>query len=201
MSRQHKVTFDKVRRSTESWVQPATYEVVVAFVSGYDAACEFGVLAGFREWLILRSRSEITNRVWDAYVLQIAFPKFADPREALTSEETHKHAIDTMFALIDEFDETAIKPGGLNEIIRGYDKWVQELDARDRLVDQALDAVVKKYPDLGHIEEYTASVERQDERLRIEFFREAKGCEPTPFAVVSMVGEKITSITKKPNKE
>jgi hypothetical protein len=36
------------------YFQQETYAVVAAFVSGYDAAYEYGMLEGFREWLVLR---------------------------------------------------------------------------------------------------------------------------------------------------
>jgi hypothetical protein len=202
MLRHHKLIFADVRHHTESWVQPATFEVVTAFVQGYDAACEFGVLSGFREWLIVRARSDRTNFVWDAYVLSIAFPKVHLPCwEALTTEEAHRHAIDTMFALIEEFDETVSKPDGRNEITRAYDKWVQELKAEDRLVEQALDAVVGKYPNLGFIEDYSAVVQGQDERVTIRFFKQTTEGDRTLFAVVTMENGKITSISEKPNGE
>jgi len=80
-------------------VSPESYEAVAAYVMGFEAATEHGALNGFQPWLALKHGSGF-NLHWAGLVLLEAF---ADGRSPTTPSE-HRHAIDTLFDLIDEFD-------------------------------------------------------------------------------------------------
>jgi hypothetical protein len=106
------------------YFQRETYAVVAAFVLGYDAACEGGLLAGFREWLIVRLGTG-SNLSWSALVLHAAFPDAASPQdEASVSPAAERHAIDKLFDLLEEFDSTRAKPDGLKDIFLQYEKFL-----------------------------------------------------------------------------
>ena len=105
------------------WVPSNTYEGVAAFVAGYDAACEGGVLVGFREWLLVRKcHGKGSNLAWYALVLDCAFPTgSAVPPRALTDEGGHLRAIEVLFTLLGEFDdEVRESRNGLAKIFEEY---------------------------------------------------------------------------------
>lgn len=123
--RHHRELFENVRTRTDMYLRQGTYAVVAAFVCGYDEAGEGGVLAGFREWLVVRLGTG-TNLSWPALVLHAAFPHSESPQdEPSRSPESERHAIETLFGLIAEFDEARAKREGLREILVSYDRWVQ----------------------------------------------------------------------------
>jgi hypothetical protein len=108
-----------------------TYHEVVGFVTGYDYACEGGTLCGFREWLILRLGFG-SNLGWSALVLDAAFPDSKNPETKLNAgPAAQRHAIETLFDLLTEFDEARSKYDGLKKIFLEYDQW--ERDQRSRL--------------------------------------------------------------------
>ncbi|AVP99111.1 hypothetical protein C7S18_18905 [Ahniella affigens] len=96
------------------------YETVTSFVSGYDCACEGGMLLGFREWLVLKL-GKGGNLSWTALVLDLAFPKSRSPWTELNrGPDAHKVAVDTLFDLIDEFDQVVAQPDGLQKILLSH---------------------------------------------------------------------------------
>ena len=99
-----------------------TYVVVAAFIQGYDEAYEGGLLAGFREWLVVRLVGG-QNLAWPALVLHAAFPGSRSPQDALRSEpDGDRVAIDTLFRLLTEFDETRKKHDGLRSIFVAFEE-------------------------------------------------------------------------------
>ncbi|XYH97566.1 hypothetical protein ACMHYB_59065 [Sorangium sp. So ce1128] len=122
----HHELFENVRKRTGMYFQEQTYSVVAAFVLGYDMAHEGGVLAGFREWLVLRLGTG-TNLTWMALVLHAAFPDEVSPRDAFVADPgAQRHAIEVLFQLIDEFDQVRAKRDGLRNIFVSYDRWVKQ---------------------------------------------------------------------------
>lgn len=111
----HTKLFENVRKRTGMYVLQQTYDSVASFVLGYDAACEGGPLMGFREWLVLREPSG-ANLAWPALVLHIAFPQAGDPQKELGDPTAERHAIDTLFDLIAEFDKVRAQHDGLKKI-------------------------------------------------------------------------------------
>ena len=128
--RHHRELFENVRKRTGMYVVPETYEMVTTFIFGYDSAYEGGVLVGFYEWLVLRlGRSSCLG--WPGLVLDVAFPRSKNPsRELSRSAKAQRHAIDTLFTLIDEFDSVRAERDGLKDIYVRYDRWQAEQAAR-----------------------------------------------------------------------
>lgn len=99
-----------------------TYPVIAAFVQGYDEACEGGLLAGFREWLVVRLMTG-SNLGWPSLVLHAAFPDAPSPQDALRSEPDGDHvAIDTLFSLLAEFDEVRRGHDGLLSVFAAFER-------------------------------------------------------------------------------
>jgi len=78
------------------------YDVAVAFIDGFDLACEGGVLIGLREWLVPKVGSG-NNIVWGGLVLDLAFPTAESPTAELEKDGGHKRAVEFLFALLREF--------------------------------------------------------------------------------------------------
>jgi len=117
---QHQEVFAKLRKCTGMFVPGQTYAEVVAFVLGYDYACEGGVLVGFREWLAVRLGSGF-NLFWSALVLDVTFPSATSPQDAVHADPAaERRAIDTLFDLLDEFDKARYRRDGLQNIFLAY---------------------------------------------------------------------------------
>lgn len=127
--RKHQELFQNVRERTGMYFVEQTYASVSAFVLGFDAACEGGVLTGFREWLVMRVGTG-SNLSWPALVLHAAFPDERNPQGAVKGAPAQRKAIDTLFDLIAEFDETRTKHDGLQEIFVAYQVWEREARAK-----------------------------------------------------------------------
>ena len=117
--------FEAVRTRTGMYVPGERYWEVAALVLGYDLACEGGVLAGFREWMVVRVGLG-NNLAWPALVLAVAFPDAVDPLEAVqASGASQRHAIDVMFRLIGEFDDARGNQDGLRKIYLEHERWLR----------------------------------------------------------------------------
>jgi len=105
-----------------------TYAVYAAFLQGYDEAYEGGLLAGFREWLVVRLKTG-SNLAWSVLVLYSAFPGIRPAEDALPAgSDAERAAIDTLFALLAEFDDIRGQHDGLRKIYRDYEKYVSTLE-------------------------------------------------------------------------
>jgi hypothetical protein len=103
-----------------------TYTAVAALVLGYDLACEGGVLVGFREWLVVRLNGG-SNLGWESLILYAAFPSAEDIDKAVrASPKAQRHAIDTLFELLAEYDQVRTKHDGLKAIFLAYDRWLHQ---------------------------------------------------------------------------
>jgi len=125
--RQHRSFFESFRKRVGMYVMENRYVAVASFVEGYDAACEGGVLVGFREWLIIRLRFG-QNLSWPALVLHAAFPDAQSPQDCLgVQENSELIAIETLFDLILEFDAAKQRTEGLRLIYADFEKVLSEL--------------------------------------------------------------------------
>ena len=129
--RHHQEIFERVRKRKGMYLAGETFPEAVGFVTGYDYACEGGTLCGFREWLVLRLRFG-SNLGWPALVLDAAFPDSGNLEVELNAGPVaQRHAIETLFDLLTEFDEARSKYDELIKIFLEYDQW--EWDQRSRL--------------------------------------------------------------------
>jgi hypothetical protein len=124
--RQHRELFEQVRSRTGMYIAEDSYDAAAAFVMGYDLACEGGVCAGFREWLVMRVGSG-PNLGWEALALHVAFPTSSNPQAAvLANAETQRHGVDVLFSLLAEYDEVRSGPDGLRRVLVDYDRWLKK---------------------------------------------------------------------------
>lgn len=95
------------------------YEI---FLNGCDAGNEWGLLAGFREWLIMRLGYG-SSLVWGALVLHLALP---DGFELPLNDEADKKAAGVLFDLLDEFMEDRSGANGISEVFERYGAWAAQ---------------------------------------------------------------------------
>ncbi len=124
--RQYREIFEGVQTRTSMYLPDETYAAAAAFVLGYDIACEGGVLVGFHEWLVVRLDGG-SNLHWSALVLDAAFPSARDPQRAVNaSPKAQRHAIDTLFGLLAQYDDVRAKQDGLKGVFLAYDRWLHQ---------------------------------------------------------------------------
>lgn len=105
---------DDIRRTPEMYLRSRSFDVLVAFVDGYNSAASGGLLVGFREWLIVRA-GDGNNLSWSQLILLLM--------PCLNSDE----AIDSfegIFTLLDEFLEVRHQKHGLRTIYSRYEAWL-----------------------------------------------------------------------------
>jgi hypothetical protein len=119
MSRQEDV-FSGLRLRPEMYVRRASFDCVVAFMDGYDYACDGGPLCGFTEWLVMRTNAP-PNWVWSAIVLEVACPGVGGG--AALSDEQSARATETLFQLLESYTAERAQPDGLGRIFAAFAKW------------------------------------------------------------------------------
>jgi hypothetical protein len=117
--------FENVRKRPGMYFIEESYDVAAAFVLGCDAGNDWGLLIGFREWLILRLDG-FNNLAWSGLVLEIAFPGESSSSPRLKQPCGHHHAIETLFDLLAAFLAERNKRDGLREIFEKYEAWLQQ---------------------------------------------------------------------------
>jgi hypothetical protein len=100
------------------------FDMIVAFIQGFDLASNGGALAGFREWLIVKLGVG-NNLAWSGLVLRSAFPDSDAPRKCLLQENGHKQAIAQLIELLDSFWQLTESPDGLRRIYLRYEAWLK----------------------------------------------------------------------------
>jgi hypothetical protein len=106
---------EKVRDRPGMYVGCETFDGIVAFISGYDAALLNGFLVGFREWLIVRA-NDGSNLAWDG-ILTLLLSKSVDYKESSQKQPG-------LFRLLEEFWAARNAPDGLRRIYMEYEKWL-----------------------------------------------------------------------------
>jgi len=92
-----------------------TIDCVIAFLDGYDAACEHGFLVGFREWLVVRADGG-NNLAWSGLVRHILDD---DPELNATQQ------VAGLFELLDAFMAVRCERDGLRRIYAAYEAWLR----------------------------------------------------------------------------
>lgn len=117
--------FEEVCKRPGMYFTEPSYEVVAAFLLGFDLATQEGVLRGFREWLIVRFDGG-NNLVWSELVLQLTFLGHSDP--SARARESPQEAIDALFRLVREFSSARAEPDGMRRILLSYEGWLRRQD-------------------------------------------------------------------------
>lgn len=116
----HRALFQSVAHRPHVHGLDGSYEGAVAFVLGFDAATEGGVLCGLREWLIVRTGGG-NNLAWPALIARAI--KDESPGEAAAGTRSAR-----LFGLLDEFFEERAGPNGLLRIHGRYIEWLRKQD-------------------------------------------------------------------------
>jgi hypothetical protein len=120
--RKHIELFEEVRRRPGMYFLEDNFDVVAAFVLGCDLANEGGILAGFREWLVVRL-GHSSNLAWRSLVLDFAFPDASNPEAELArGVENHRRAIRTLWSLLSEFEIAREERSALRKIFVAFDR-------------------------------------------------------------------------------
>ncbi|PQO42079.1 hypothetical protein [Blastopirellula marina] len=102
------------------WIQPGTYDNVVAFLAGYDLALQGAFLAGFDEWLAMRYR-RAHNMAWSGMIRREVIPNVD---EAELSDGQQSELLLALRQLLVEFMQHR-KEVGLRSIYHEYEKWLK----------------------------------------------------------------------------
>ncbi len=97
------------------------YDQLVAFVTGVDMGSQGALLAGFREFLILKYDGG-SNLWWSALVMRLRVPDASIPLET----EDDQAAVNGLFDLLDEFLAETGSAFGATRIYHEYFLWLQQ---------------------------------------------------------------------------
>lgn len=97
------------------YLHAATFDAVVAFVEGYNAAICGGFLVGFREWLIVRVDGA-NNLAWSGLIL-FALDDIEGRGDQLV-------LIKGLFGILEEFIAVRDEREGYRRIYASYEKWL-----------------------------------------------------------------------------
>jgi hypothetical protein len=121
----YRTLFAEIHRRPGMYGLDGSYGQFCAFIQGVDAGNDWQLLAGFREWLVTRLGSG-NNLAWQGLVPHLAFPGTdAAGRDVLASPERGRTAVDTLFALLDEFFALRGNTAALVQIYDDYLGWLK----------------------------------------------------------------------------
>ena len=100
----------------------STFEEAVAFIDGFDAACEWTFLLGFREWLVTKL-GQGNNLAWSGLVRELA------KRQTL-SERDHDGMIRFLVETLERFFDERASRDGLRRIFADYERWMERRERR-----------------------------------------------------------------------
>jgi hypothetical protein len=115
-----------VMRRPGMWFQPVGYDTAVAFLAGYDLACNGGVLVGFKEWL-LPQLGYGSNRPWCVLARWLVMPPIRSKRQSLDAEtaEAQRLAVERLFRLLEDFLKEREQPEGIRRVYLTYQQWLK----------------------------------------------------------------------------
>src|SRR5436190_48179 len=93
---------DHMRKQPGMYFPRVEFDLVAAFINGFNAAIHGGLLLGFRQWLIVRL-GHGNNLPWDALVLRLTFPEAESLGGQLLQGDNQKRAVESLFDLLDAF--------------------------------------------------------------------------------------------------
>ncbi len=100
----------------------AEYDVVVAYLLGFDAATGGGAPAGLREWPTTRLQGG-NNLAWFGLVLRLMEQRASTRRES--SKPGEQERVEFLFETLEAFFKERASPGGLRAIYVQYDAWLR----------------------------------------------------------------------------
>src|SRR5688500_1087545 len=118
-------TLHHIRDRTGMWVSPPTFRNAVSFIDGWNNGLQRGLLAGFRESLLVRSRATGGNLHWPAYALDAVFSTDRPSIDDLDrNEDLCRRAIVGVIDLILEYRALRQQPNGMRRIFLEHESWL-----------------------------------------------------------------------------
>src|SRR5438309_712191 len=114
---------EKLRDRPGMFIPKVDFDVVAAFITGFNQATRGGLLAGFREWLVVRC-GDGNNLPWPALVLRLTFPDAESPDRCLLQGGNQKFAVDRLFDLLQAYFQEKESPDGMRRIYVRYERWL-----------------------------------------------------------------------------
>ena len=111
-----------VLKRPSMYLPVVSYDAVVAYVLGYDAATQGGLLVGFREWLIVKLQDG-NNLAWPALLLELE--QRVRPQKS-APEKVEMHTAQFMNATLEQFVSERDARGGLRRIYAAYEAWLRQ---------------------------------------------------------------------------
>ena len=106
------------------FVPAVEFDVLAAFILGFDAASNGGAVVGLREWLVVQVGG-CDNLAWTELVLRLAFPDAESPRQKLLDQANQQQAVERLVALLNAFWEKRGSHTGLEQIYFEYHQWLK----------------------------------------------------------------------------
>lgn len=106
-----------------------TFDTVTAYLSGYDAAKNGGLLIGLREWAISKLRFG-NNLVWPSLMYQLIFPGRTSSSNTIENADQQR-AVESLFQLLREFFNERDSRDGLRQIYLRYSTWLESQEWYD----------------------------------------------------------------------
>ena len=116
--------FHAVRQRPVLYGIDGTYAAAVAFLLGFDAATNGGLLSGFREWLIVRI-DDGNNLSWPALVSRVLVDRCSHGGEEGMCAACGGQAGAGLFDLLDEFLAVKERRNGMVKVFDAYLQWLR----------------------------------------------------------------------------
>ena len=118
---------ENVKKHPGMYFPKVEFDVVAAFINGFNLATHGGLLVGFREWLIVRLDYG-NNWTWDGLILRLTFPEAESVHSELLENDNQKRSVESLFALLETFLQERESPNGLRRIFVRYGEWLKRQD-------------------------------------------------------------------------
>ena len=118
---------ESVRKHPGMYLSRVEFDLAVAFLDGFDLASNGGLLAGFKEWLVVKL-DFAHDLTWPGLVLLLTFPQMDSPGSQLLQGDNQKRAVESLFGLLEAFWQEREASEGLRRIYRQYEEWLKRQD-------------------------------------------------------------------------
>jgi hypothetical protein len=118
---------DHVKKHPGMHFHKVEFDLLAAFINGFNLGGNGGLLVGFHEWLVVKLGYG-NNLPWDALVLRLTFPEAESPSTQLLQSDNQKRAVESLFGLLESFLKESEAADGLRKIFLRYEGWLKRQD-------------------------------------------------------------------------
>jgi hypothetical protein len=108
------------------YIPKLDFDSAVSFLQGFNLAREGEILAGFREWLVVKVGNG-NNLAWYELVLRLAYPEPGARPDELPATDQGR-LVGLLFATFEEFWKVREEAGGDRELLRRHATWLRTQD-------------------------------------------------------------------------